>query len=396
MFTYCKLTVAIFMHKKIIRTTTVPVSLSGLLKGQLRYMSNHFDVLGVTSYGDEKQIKKIKDQEGIPVITVEMTRKITPLKDIVAVWKLYKVFKKEQPYIVHSHTPKAGTLSMLAAKLAGVPHRLHTIAGLPLVEATGFKRILLNAVEKATYSCASKIYPNSYGLKDIILDHKFTKKNKLKVIANGSSNGIDTNYFKPPFFESDTKKIEFKESLEITKDDYVFVFAGRLVSDKGINELLQAFNKICESYKNVKLLLVGSYENELDPLLPESLEIIKTNTAIISAGWVEEVRPYFAISDALVFPSYREGFPNVVMQAGAMELPSIVTNINGCNEIIKHNETGLIIPVKSTKAIYDAMVFILENKEASIDMGKKCRQHIANNFERKVVWDALLKEYNSL
>ena len=158
------------MKKKIIRITTVPISLGSLLRGQLKYMTSTFDVIGVSSSNDNI-LTQVGKEQNIRVIPVEMTRKITPFKDLIALYKLIRILKKEKPFIVHSHTPKAGTIGMLAAKIAGVPHRLHTIAGLPLVEATGAKRILLNSVEKLTYSCATKIYPNSYGLNKIILDH---------------------------------------------------------------------------------------------------------------------------------------------------------------------------------------------------------------------------------
>ena len=201
--------------KKLIRITTVPQSLGGLLTGQLQFMSKYFDVLGVSSVGKNNKLVKVAEQECIPTLAIEMTRKITPLKDLLAVWQLYKLFKKEKPFIVHSHTPKAGTVSMIAAKLARVPHRLHTIAGLPLTEATGFKRKLLNTVEKITYACASKIYPNSYGLQEIILENKFTTKNKLKVIANGSSNGIDTSYFDPLLFNNANQNNTLKNKLNI-------------------------------------------------------------------------------------------------------------------------------------------------------------------------------------
>jgi len=168
------------MKKKLIRITTVPLSLGGLLEGQMRFMSKYYDVLGVSSEGSNNELSMVSELEDVPVFPIKMTRKITPFKDFYALWQLYKLFKKEAPFIVHSHTPKAGTVSMLAAKLAGVPHRLHTIAGLPLVEATGLKRRLLNVVEKITYKCATKIYPNSFGLVDIILENNFTNKNKLK------------------------------------------------------------------------------------------------------------------------------------------------------------------------------------------------------------------------
>ncbi len=384
------------MKKKIIRVTTVPLSITGLLKGQLKFMSKKFDVLAVSSAGKNNALKRVSMHESIPTVPIEMTRKITPLKDLYAVWQLYWLFKKEKPFIVHSHTPKAGTLAMLAAKISGVPHRLHTIAGLPLVETKGLKRFVLNTVEKVTYKCATKIYPNSFGLVDIIIKHNFTNANKLKVIANGSSNGIDTSYFNSKLFTDYDKLSKLKISLKILNNDFVFVFVGRLVSDKGINELMVAYDKLSIEHKNTKLLLVGTYENELDPLTSKSMEIIKNNKSVISTGWVNDVRPYFAVSNALVFPSYREGFPNVVMQAGAMELPSIVTNINGCNEIIEHKIHGLIIPTKNSKAIYEAMNYIIENKKEASMMGIESRKNIISKFERKKVWEALLNEYTNL
>ena len=383
------------MKKKIIRVTTVPLSLGGLLTGQHRFMSQYFEVVGIASMGENFYLNKVSEAEGIRVIPVEMTRKITPLEDIKAVWKLYKIFKKEQPYIVHSHTPKAGTLSMIAALLARVPHRLHTIAGLPLVEVKGLKRILLNIVEKITYSCATKIYPNSYGLVDIILKHKFTSKDKLKVIGKGSSNGIDTSYFDPKLYTESSKK-NLRLKLNIKNEDFVFIFVGRLVTDKGLNELISAFDELNNTYKDIKLLLVGGYEKELDPLLPESDNIIESNCNIISTGWANDVRPYFSIANALTFPSYREGFPNVVMQAAAMELVSIVTDINGCNEIIKNEENGIIVPVKDSKALLEAMRNIYNDKSTSSARGKLSRELIISNYERSEVWNALLKEYNNL
>ncbi|GGD10081.1 glycosyltransferase family 4 protein [Hyunsoonleella pacifica] len=383
------------MKKKIIRVTTVPESLGGLLTGQLNFMSQYFDVVGISSTGNESRLLKVGKDEGVRVIPVEMTRKITPMKDLKAVWKLYKIFKKEKPYIVHSHTPKAGTLSMLAALIANVPHRLHTIAGLPLVEATGFKRLILNTVEKITYRCATKIYPNSYGLVDIILKHKFTSKKKLRVIGKGSSNGIDTNHFNPLLY-NDSYKIKLRKQLKIPDTSFIFIFLGRLVADKGLNELIKAFSKLNKEFSDTKLLLVGGYERELDPLSPDSEHIINTNNNIITTGWVNDVRPYFSISNALTFPSYREGFPNVLMQAAAMELVSIVTNINGCNEIINHGKNGIIIPVKNDEALYNAMIQVYNNKSASIVMGKASRKIIVSNYKRTEVWNALLKEYNSL
>lgn len=282
---------------------------------------------------------------------------------------------------------------MIASKLASVPIRLHTVAGLPLMEIKGIKRNILNFVEKVTYACATMIYPNSKGLYDFILNQKFTKKEKLKVIANGSSNGINTEYFNPKHFSED-KKSNLKQELGINENDFVFIFVGRLVKDKGINELVQAFSKL--KTQSSKILLVGPFEEELDPLLPKTLSEIKNNKNIISVGFQQDVRPYFAISNALVFPSYREGFPNVVMQAGAMELPSIVTDINGCNEIIVENKNGIIIPTKNTNAIFDAMNKLLNDRELYRELKQNAREMIVSRYEQEVVWKAILAEYKRL
>ncbi len=374
---------------KLIRITTIPISLFSLLKGQLKFMKSYFDVLGVSSEGS--YIDNVRENEGVPMLTVEMTRKISPVKDIKAVWSLYKIFKKEKPLIVHTHTPKAGTTGMLAAKLAGVPFRLHTIAGLPLLEVKGKKRTLLDLVEKATYACATNIYPNSFELKEIILKNNYTSPEKLKVIGNGSSNGIDTTHFDASIFSSDTVS-DLKKELNIKEEDFVFVFIGRLVGDKGINEMIEAFEQLPKFY-NAKLILVGPFEAELDPLKPITLKAIERNENIISCGFKTDVRPYFAISNVLLFPSYREGFPNVVMQAGAMGLPAVVSNINGCNEIIVEGENGLIIPVKSSIALLEAMLKLMNNKTLYNKLKTNSRRMIVERYEQQLVWEAILNEY---
>jgi glycosyltransferase involved in cell wall biosynthesis len=378
---------------KLIRITTVPISLKTLLRGQFQFMSNSFDVIGISSEG--KELRDVEINENIKVVPLEMTRKITPIKDVIAVLKLYTYLKKEKPQIVHTHTPKAGIVGMLASYLANVPNRLHTVAGLPLLESKGVKRTLLNFVEKLTYTCATKIYPNSYGLKSIIIEEKFCKVSKLKVLANGSSNGIDTSSFNPENFSKEQNEILRKE-LALAEEDVVFIFVGRLVGDKGVHELIAAFDNLSKSFQHIKLLLVGDFESDLDALNNHTLKMIDDNSAILSAGFQQDVRPYFAIADALVFPSYREGFPNVVLQAGAMGLPSIVSDINGCNEIIKEEENGLIISVKDSEAIYKAMKRLLEDLALKSKLQNNARNMITELYEQHIVWNALLKEYKSL
>lgn len=378
---------------KLIRITTIPLSLEKLIGGQMKFMKKSFEVIGVSS--DFEALKIVGEKEKVRVKEIHMTRRITPIDDIKALWKMYWFLKKENPSIVHTHTPKAGIIGMLAAKFAGVPIRLHTVAGLPLLEVSGVKRKVLNFVERQTYKTATNVYPNSFGLKKIIEENNFCDSRKIKVIANGSSNGIDTEYFNPSIF-SEEEKQEKRNQLGILKNDFVFVFVGRLVRDKGINELIQAYIELEKEQKNCKLLLVGPFESDLDPLLPETINEIRNNGKIISVGYQKDVRLFFALSNVLVFPSYREGFPNVVMQAGAMGLPAIVSDINGCNEIIKNNENGIIIPVKDTTAIFDAMQKIISDKELRTKLEGNSRKNISTLYEQKQMWEALLKEYNNL
>ena len=380
------------MKQKLIRITTVPMSLNKLLEGQLNFMNQHYDVIAVSS--DDKALKRIGQKEGVSTFNVEMTRKITPLKDLASLVKLYFFLKKQKPRIVHTHTPKAGIIGMLAAKLANVPIRLHTVAGLPLLEAKGFKRKILNYIEKLTYSCANRVYPNSYGLKSIIEQENFTASEKIKVIGNGSSNGIDTNYFNPRLINENDKE-SLRADLKVSNKDFVFIFVGRIVSAKGINELVESFNKLSLELNSIKLLLVGPTEADFDPIKEKTNKTINENIKIITTGYQQDVRPYFAISNVLVFPSYREGFPNVVMQAGAMGLPSIVSNINGCNEIIKDNINGSIVMVKSVNSLYDKMKNYAENTEEYKNIQNNTREIIVNKYQRSSFFKALLKEYKT-
>ena len=378
---------------KIVRVTTIPLAFEKLLENQLSFVKSFYDVIAVSS--DEKKLKKFAKSQGVKWYSIKMTRKITPIIDLISLFKMYFFIRREKPDIIHTHTPKAGVIGMFAAYIANVPIRLHTVAGLPLLETTGIKRIILNFVEKLTYKFSTKIYPNSYGLKEIILKNNFTVKNKLKIIGNGSSNGIDTNYFNPDLISKEQNQI-LRSNLKIEKNDFVFIFIGRIVGDKGINELVEAFNLFSKETSKTKLLLVGNFEDELDPISKSSKNIISNNDKIILAGYQNDVRPYFSISDVLIFPSYREGLPNVVLQAGAMGLPSIVSNINGCNEIIENNTNGLVIKVKCIDAIYDAMIKITSDKILFNKLRLNSRDSIKIKYEREALWGMLLNEYEDL
>ena len=381
------------VKKKLVRITTIPLSIDKLLGGQLSFMNTFYDVTAISSEID--YLKRCAIAENVKFHHLEMTRKITPLKDLIALIKLFIYLKNENPEIVHSHTPKAGMLAMIAAKLAGVPIRLHTVGGMPLMESKGLKRKILKSVEKLTYACATAVYPNSYGLYDFIIENKLTFKRKLKVLANGSTNGINTNFFCAKQISEELKQ-SLKDDLKIQENDFIFVFVGRIVGDKGINELIQAFKKIMRSDVNIKLLLVGEEENEIDPLNNETQKELFRNRNIIKVGWQKDIRPYLAISDVLILPTYREGFPNVVMQAGAMGLPTIVTDINGCTEIVEDGKNGIIIPVKNVVAIEEAVLKIKNDRAFFNNLKNNSREMITSRYEQQLVWKAILEEYKYL
>lgn len=380
-------------RKKLIRITTVPESIDKILEGQLSYMNNYYEVIAISSGKD--YLKQCAEREGVRFKNIEMTRKITLFKDLISLIQLISFLKKEKPLIIHSHTPKAGIIAMLASRITNIPIRLHTVSGLPLMEEKGTKKKLLEWIEKLTYSFSTQVFTNSNGLFKYIIDNNYISNNKLKVIGNGSTNGIDINYFSP-IKVSDNQKKDLKSSLNILENDFVFIFVGRIVTDKGINELVEAFESISKQNSKTKLILVGIRESELDPLNKNTLNIIKNNINIIETGFQNDIRPFLSISNVLVLPTYREGFPNVIMQAGAMELPVIATNINGCNEIIVNGKNGILIPSKDKTALENALVQLIDDKTFYESIKLNTRSMIVSRFERKVICEKLLNEYKTM
>jgi len=380
------------MKKKLFRISAVSGSLAILLKGQLRFMNEYYDVTGIASDGINHQV--IRDNEGVRTIPVRINRKINLGEDIVSLYTLYRIFRKEKPFIVHSLTPKAGLLSMMAAYLAGVPHRMHTFTGLIFPTQTGLMKKLLIFFDKVICFCATNVYPEGEGVKNDLIAYGITKK-PLKVIGNGNVNGIDLSHFDPDKYPVERQN-EIRAKWGIEPSDFVFSFIGRIVFDKGIVEMVTAFIDISKTNQHVKLLLVGPKEDHLDPLPDHISEEIERNANIITTGWQKDVRPYFAITDVFVFPSYREGFPNVVLQVGAMGRYSIVTDINGSNEIIEEGLNGTIIPVKDTVALTKAMAKVIVNKTAYKKVDLRYRELIGKKYGQQFVWEAQLAEYRAL
>lgn len=403
---------------KIFRIATIPLSLNILLNGQLRFLATFSDITAVSGAGFD--LDKVAEREGVKIHEISIERKISIFRDLVSLIRLYRYFRKEKPDIIHSITPKAGLLSMIAGKWAGVPVRIHTFTGLIFPYRRGPMRYLLLSMDRVLCWHATHIYPEGQGVKDQLQNFRVTAK-PLKVLANGNVNGIDTLHFSPDSVTAEAKQT-LRDSLQIKPGDFVFLFVGRLVRDKGIRELVKAFWALeklliadpaltgegsepddalsaqAEPRLSIrpKLILVGPLEQHLNPLRKETMALIEKNPNIITTGFQDDVRPYMAISDAFVFPSYREGFPNVVLQAGAMELPAIVTDINGSNEIVHNRQNGLVIPVKDENSLLAAMNEIVRDSDLRSVLTKNLRAEIEEKYSQQKVWEALREEYERL
>lgn len=380
------------MKKKIIRITTVPLSLDVFCRGLLRELSEEYEVVAVSSPGP--LLDEVARREGIRTAAVPMERRIAPLKDIASLWRLVRLFRKERPDMVHSMTPKAGLLSMMAARLTGVPVRLHTFTGLVFPSMTGRRRRLLELTDRLTVACATHIVPEGEGVRDDLLRFGITRK-PLRVLGYGNVRGIDLDWYdRTPEVLGEAESL--RRRFGIGPDAFTFVFVGRLVADKGIRELTDAFFRLWEEGRKVHLLLCGETEAE-DPLPDSTRHRMETCPCIhFSAGWLSDVRPWYAAADALVHSSYREGFPNTVIEAGAMRLPCIVTDINGSREIIRDGENGRIVPPRDEEALYGAMKAFLEDPDALRVMSMRARKMVATRFEQGYVRSCLKDFYHEI
>lgn len=381
---------------KLFRLTTVSGSLSGMLKGQLRFLNEHFEVVGVAS--GEDVLNEISTREGIRTIHVPMRREISLWQDLKSLVALIRLFICERPSIVHANTPKGSLLAMTAAWITRVPHRIYTVTGLRFETTAGKFRLLLKTMEWLTCFFATKVIPEGDGVKKTLQREGITRKPMQKIL-NGNIKGVDLEYFsRSPNVESQAMLL--KKEWGMGKTPFVFGFAGRIVKDKGVNELVRAFVRLKDNLKNteIRLVLLGDFEDNLDPIASDvRAEIEREGSGIIAPGFQQDLRPYYATMDVFVLPSYREGFPNVVLQAGAMGIPSLVTDISGCNEIILEGENGTIIPPKDEDALYLAMKRFYEERDTTLPkMAARCRDLIASRYEQGAVWQATLEMYKSL
>ena len=372
--------------KKLIRAVTVSMSV-GFYEPMVEELQQEgYEVVSVSSPGPE--LERLR-RKGVRCIEVPMERHIAVIKDIRSLLNLIKTFHKEKPFIVHSMTPKAGLLCMVAAWLCRVPRRVHTFTGLVWPTSKGLTRRILMFTDWLTCFCATHVIPEGQG---VMQDLGQITNKPMKVLGYGNVKGIDMERF-----SLRPEVIQIADHLKLT-NAFSFIFVGRIVGDKGINELVEAFLQLLNEHNNIRLLLVGNYESKLDPVSPLTMQRISTTKEIEAVGpkQGDELIAYYAASDCFVFPSYREGFPNTVIEAGAMGLPSIVTDINGRREIVVANENGVVIPPRDEKSLYKAMKFMVEKEKERTLMAGNARRMIASRYDQKFVRECLMGFYRQI
>ena len=405
---------------KILYVTTISMTLDYFLKGTMSELvkAGH-EVVAVSSPGE--WMAAVKALEGVKVVEVPMERRIAPFKDLRSLLKLYKVLREERPDIVHSFTPKAGLLAMMASKFAGIKVRIHTFTGLVFPTSTGLKRRLLMTTDRLTCACATNIIAEGQGVRNDLLSAGITHK-EVRVLGHGNIRGIDLERY-----DRTPEIMQLAEKLRVP-DAFTFLFVGRLVRDKGIAELCEAFRHVATAQsasgiggqdlprrpftrigreaqgdwggtcRRTRMVLVGPFEDDVDPVPEETRRYIERTPEIITTGEIKgpELLAWFAASDCFVLPSYREGFPNTVIEAGAMGLPSIVTDINGSREIISDGINGLVVPPKNVEALSEAMKKMLIDSDFRERAASVSRDMIASRFEQGYVRKCLLDFYHSV
>jgi len=360
----------------------------------MRFMQeNGFEVIMVSA--DSPELNDVKAYEQCRHEIVPMTRKITPFRDLLALIRLTLLIRRIKPDIVHSHTPKAGLLAMTAARFAGVKVRIHTIAGLRFMTVKGFTRKVLVWMEKLTAASATHVWPNSYSLLEYVRENKLVPERKLRVIGKGSSNGIDLSRYSPQVPPPEKVKAT-KEKIGYQDDLIYFLSVGRIVHDKGIDELVSAFVRCYEANDKVRLIMVGSFEDELDPVSDKARNLLQNHPGIIMAGWSDAVEYYMLFAYALLHPSHREGFPNVVLQAGAMGCPVICSRIEGNVDIVEDGVTGMLFEKGDEDQLYERLCIAVKSPEKIQGYAGNLRRKIETWFDQRIVFGLLKEAYTEL
>jgi len=377
---------------RLVHITTVPESL-GFLTGQIAYMTAHgVTVAAISSPGDALQT--FATREGVPTFAVPMARQITPLRDIRSVWQIYRVLRRVRPHIVHAQTPKGGLLGTIAAWLAGTPVRIYHIRGLPLMTARGARRRLLWTTERIACALSHAVLCVSHSIRDVAVAEQLCPPDKITVLLGGSGNGVDAEGRFDPQREPD-RRDRAREHLGIPPNADVIGFVGRVVRDKGVIELATAWSTLRDAYRNAHLLIVGPLEPQ-DPIPRDVEDLLRHDPRVHLTGQVRETAPLYPAMDLVVLPTYREGFPNVPLEAASMELPVVATRVPGCTDAVEDGVTGTLVPPRDAAALADAIGSYLRDADRRRSHGRAGRRRVLKSFRRELIWEALRTYYTTL
>jgi glycosyltransferase involved in cell wall biosynthesis len=379
---------------KLCRIVTVPQTFQGLLGEQLRCILAHgIDLTLVSSPGHE--LEEVLRGVAAKGVAVPMARKPAPLADLRSLLILLRFLSKNHFDIVHSSTPKAGFLASLAGTLARVPIRIHTFTGQPWVELAGLKRRIPRECDRLIAKLATQCYADSPSQRDFLISEGLVAPGKIAVIGAGSISGVDLKRFSLIKWGGETAR-QTRSELGIPADALVIAFVGRLTKDKGVVELLAAFELIAKSNSAVHLLLVGPFEPDRDPLPAETLERLKSHPCVHGVGFSITPEKFLGVADIFCLPSYREGFGSVAIEAAAMELPAVVTRVTGLVDAVVDGVTGLIVPPKNVSRLAKALQKLARSQELRQSMGRAARDRVVGNFDARLINEAVVGEYSQL
>lgn len=373
----------------LVQLTTVPLSLQ-FLRGQPAFMRlRQIDTTVISSPGCG--LNRFGAAEGVAVVPVTMSREVSPGADLVSLFRLLRFFLMERPVVVHAQTPKAGLLGMVASWAARRPVRVYSILGLPHMTAVGRRRLLLKWSEKISCTLAHSVICVSESMRNVAVEDGLADRSKLTILAGGSVNGVDAqSRFNPAFHPTDRNVLRSEHGLSI--EDLVVGFVGRIVRDKGIEELASAWTDLRDDFPNAHLVLVGPQEPQ-DPVSPASIEMLADDRRVHLIGSVDDPAAWYAAMDLVVLPTYREGFPNVPLEAAAMELPVVATLIPGCVDAVVDGVTGTLVPPRDVTALAQAMRAYLADPELRAAHGRAGRKRVIEEFQQEAIWEALYQEY---
>ena len=376
---------------KLCRIVTVPQTFQVLLPEQLRCIVAHeIELTLVSSPGHE--FDEVLRDVGAQGQAIPIARKPSPLADVRSLLKLLKLLFRGHFDVVHSSTPKAGLLTALAAWLARVPVRMHTFTGQPWVELTGFKRLIPRECDRIIGKLATQCYADSASQRDFLISEGLVAPGKIAVMGEGSISGVDLRRFSLPTWGGDAAR-QTRHELGLPSDALVIVFVGRVTRDKGIVELLSAFELIAKSNPSLHLLLVGPFEPDQDPLPEETMRRLKSHPRIHRVGMTATPEKFLAAADIFCLPSYREGFGSVVIEAAAMELPAVVTRVTGLVDAVIEGVTGLITPPKDIDRLAATLQILIGSKDLRHSLGQAARQRVVRDFDAQIINEAVVAEY---